>query len=377
MARPSSRSRRHTFLATLALALLAVAPLALASQGTLSESKAKKKGNKAAPSASASASAAPTEEPTPPPAATVEPEPAPSATETKTPPEAGTVSVAADNPEDDITDVYEDPSKTHYFIGARYRGTIVPSFIEHLFVDDGRTFYSNTIGAEVDIRKGGNSIILSLGYTEYGFDDTLFKQKNVPDTANNYTIVNSGLKGVYVGLDDLWSTPLVNHLDLEYGFNVGLGAIFGDLVNNWAWSPSQSNPPVEPGSRNYPNNVIHGADGNTYAKCFSQTDGVGCSTSDHQNATTAKVGNYVEKNWFNGGVVPVIFPRIGGQIGLRYKPIKQVETRLSIGISLLEGFFFNLSADYGLPVDEGHHRSPAATPPAKEPSPDSATSDKN
>jgi hypothetical protein len=46
--------------------------------------------------------------------------------------------------------------------------------------------------------------------------------------------------------------------------------------------------------------------------------------------------------------VPVIFPHIAiPQLSLRYKPIKQLETRLSVGFSLT-GFWFGLSADYGL-----------------------------
>jgi hypothetical protein len=46
--------------------------------------------------------------------------------------------------------------------------------------------------------------------------------------------------------------------------------------------------------------------------------------------------------------VPVVFPHISiPQFSLRYKPIKQFETRLSIGFCLT-GFWFGLSADYGL-----------------------------
>ena len=37
----------------------------------------------------------------------------------------------------DDTDVTEKPGKTYYFIGARYRGTIVPKFLLNMFVDEG------------------------------------------------------------------------------------------------------------------------------------------------------------------------------------------------------------------------------------------------
>jgi hypothetical protein len=367
MARFSARGRRHSFFATAILILVAVAPLALASQGGTSDSKAKKKGPKAAASASASASASatPAEEPTP--SATAEPEPAP--TETTTPPEAGTASVAATDEGDDITNVVEDPTKTYHYVGVRYRGTVIPAFLEHLFVRDGGTFYSNSIGAEIDFRKAEKSTILWLQYTEYGFGDTLFFQKGVTDEPNNYSIVSSSLKGIYAGIDEVWSTPLANHLDLDYGFGLGLGVLFGNITNDWVWSPSEAGVTAPPGS-------IKGDNGQTYAKCNSQTDGVPvgiCSTSSHQNASTAKVDNYQEPNWFNGGAVPVIFPHIAGQIGLRYKPIKQLQTRLDLGIALT-GFWFGLSADYGIESSEETNSHPASTPPSKDPAPSSATS---
>jgi|CZKU01.1.fsa_nt_gi hypothetical protein len=362
MARSQHLGRhRHSFFATVALLILAVGPVAFAQ----SAPKAKKKGPKPAPSASASASAA--DEPTPTAsAAPAEPTPEPAATETTTPPEAGTVSVASTEDADDITNTAEDPGKTYRFVGVRYRGTIIPSFLEHLFVNDGGTIYSNTIGAEIDFRKDAKSTVVWLQYTEYGFSDTLFFQKGQPDTPNNYSIVNSGLKGIYAGLDEQWSSPVANHLDFEYGFGLGLGVIFGSLTNDWAYlTPSMSGGAV-------PAHTVTADNGTQYTACQSVHDDPSsansCATSAHQNPTTAKVGNYKEPNWFNGGAVPVIFPHIGGQLGLRWKPIKQIESRLQLGISLT-GFWFGLSADYGL-EDTGHgDKHPAAKPPAKEESP--------
>jgi hypothetical protein len=354
---------RRSFVATVVLLLLAVAPLALAQ--TAPKPK-KKKGAKPAASASASAaeeaapSAAPAAEPSAEPAAA----PTPSASETTTPPEAGTESAATEPAANDATNTTEDPTKTYKFVGVRYRGTIIPAFLEHLFVDEGGTVYSNTIGAEFDWRKEAKSTIVWLQYTEYGFGDTLFLQKSKDASmANNYSDVSSALKGIYVGLDELWSTPVANHVDFEYGFGLGLGAIFGNLYNNWVY-------------QNNPNGALVGANGNHYAQCQSQTDGGGngqnpvniCQPSAHQNASVAKVGNYTEPNWFQGGAVPVIFPHIAGQLGFRYKPIKQLQTRLDLGISLT-GFWFGLSADYGLEKTDHEAGHPAATPPAKETSP--------
>jgi hypothetical protein len=374
MARSQSAHPRFpskSLLATATLLILAVAPLAFA-QGSV---KAKKKGPKPAPSASASASAA--DETTPAASASAsattaaDTTPTPAPTETTTPPEAGTESVEAVSPDDDTYTV-EKPGKSYTFVGLRYRGTIIPSFLEHLFVDDGGTIYSNSIGAEVDFRKDGKSTILWLQYTEYGFGDTLFLQKNVADTANNYSIVSSSLKSIYLGVDENWSTPLANHFDLEYGFGLGLGAIFGTLYNNWVYQTPAGSPP--------PDTVAN--DKNVrYSACQSQNDGFGCATGDHQNAQTAKVGHYGEKNWFNGGAVPVVFPHVAGQIGVRWKPIKQIESRLQLGISLT-GFWFGLSADYGL-EDTSHgdkhtnDKAPAKSPGKDDPTEHSSSEDKS
>jgi hypothetical protein len=56
--------------------------------------------------------------------------------------------------------------------------------------------------------------------------------------------------------------------------------------------------------------------------------------------------------------VPNIFPYISfPQFSVRYKPIKQLETRLGVGFSLT-GFWFGLSADYGLETPD---KSPKAS----------------
>jgi hypothetical protein len=369
MARSIGR-HRHSFFATVALLTFAVAPLALAQSAT----KAKKKAPKPAASASASASAteSPAEETTAAAAPTTEAPAAPaeSAAPDTAAASASDTGVAAD----DITNTVETPGKTYRYVGLRYRMTIIPSFLEHLFVEDGGTVFSNTFGAELDFRKDAKSTILWLQYTEYGFGDTLFLQKSQPDVQNNYSIVSSSLKGIYVGLDELWSTPIANHVDFEYGFGLGLGAIFGSLTNDWAYIPAAGT--TVPGA-------IQGSNGNFYAKCTAPTSGpdfivngadIGygsCDARAHSNSTEQKnTGNYTEKNWFQGGAVPVIFPYVAGNLGIRYKPIKQLQTRLGLGIALT-GFWFGISADYGID-SKPEDTHPAGQPPSKPAEPPSS-----
>ena len=334
--------KSHRFTATIVLVALAAAPLALA-QTTKPK---KKKGADAAASASASASAAPLDlapaAPPPPPA----PEPSASAAPSAlpdTPPEGAGLA----------TDTKEEPGKRYYFIGARYRGNLVPQFLENLFVNDGATIFSNSFGFELDMRTDGHSTIPWIQYSNYDTGDILFFQKGKPDDPANYSDVKSRLGAIYLGLDALWSTPLdeAHHWDFEYGFGVGLGFLFGTLYNDWVY--------VQNANGNNPAGPLAGTNGNNYAPCTSnavptayagqQPGGENpCIGAAHQNSTDNKVNGYQEKNWFSGGSVPVIFPHISfPQLGVRYKPVKQFEARFGLGFSLT-GFWFGISGDYGL-----------------------------
>lgn len=329
----AGRAGRGRLAATLVLLTMCCAPIALAQTTT----PKKKGGAKAA--ATASSSAAP--EPSPPPPPTPEPEPAPAAekksdTEAKAEPKA-------ESSDWDVTNTTEDAQKKYYFVGIRYRGTIIPKFIQNLFVDEGGTVYSNSFAVEVDIRQDGRSMIPWIQYTDYSMGDTLFLTKGKdPNDTTQYSVVNSGLKALYLGLDEMWSAPIAEHFDFEYGFGVGIGFVFGDLQNNWVYGD--------------PNGPLKASNGLQLSKCQNVNSDpssvMSCQPAQHQNASEAKVGNYVEKNWFNGGSVPVVFPHISiPQIGLRYKPIKQLEARLQVGFSIT-GFWWGLGVDYGLEKDE-------------------------
>jgi hypothetical protein len=334
---------RHAWLALLPLlAILVVAPAALAA-------KKKPKKTDTTTTAPAASSSAPAPEPAPAPAPT--PEPAPAAAPPASPKAeaAAESSATAKASEVDSSDTREDPNTRYYFVGLRYRGTIIPQFLMNLFVDEGATIYTNMFGIELDMRKGGQSMIPWIVYADYSMGDTLFHQKGgtptgVPGDPGNFTIVNSSLKMVYLGLDELWSAPIddAHHWDLEFGFGVGVGFVFGDLINNWVYVDNSN-------GVNGP--AVKGSNGFFYARCPAGMDGSlppGCNKADHQNATIAKVGGYPEKFWFSGGSVPSIFPNVWfPTLNLRYKPIKQFETRLGVGFSLT-GFWFGLSGDYGL-----------------------------
>jgi hypothetical protein len=236
----------------------------------------------------------------------------------------------------DIENVEEVPGRSYYFVGLRYRGNVIPHFLLGAFVDEGKTIFTNMVGAEFELRKNGFSLIPALTFQELGTGDVLFKQKNVKDIPGNYSVVNSSMKVIYASADLLWSTKLSKNVDFEYGAGFGIGAVFGGLQNDWVKEDS--------------NGPLH-ADGNgkNYRRCAAvEAAGTGCNSKDHQNSSVDKVGGYKEKSWFDGGSKPVLFPWISvPQIGLRFKPIKNFVGRLGVGFALT-GFWFGLNGQYGL-----------------------------
>ncbi len=249
------------------------------------------------------------------------------------------VAPPSEPPPEDLSrsNVVERPGKTYYFVGARYRGTILPKFVLNAFVDEGKTIYQNSAGIELDIRKDGFSLIPALSYVEYGTGDTLFLQKGKDaSNAGNWSNVNSSLKAVYITADLLWSLKVNKYVDFEYGAGFGLGVLFGSLETSWVYSN--------------PNGPYQSSNGARYSPCLSQNDAPSCTTAAHSNSTVAKVNHYTEPFWSNGGSTPNVFIHLAvPQLGVRIKPIRQMEGRIGLGLSLT-GFFFGISGDYGLPV---------------------------
>lgn len=234
-----------------------------------------------------------------------------------------------------IYDVHEKDGQKYFFVGLRYRADVIPSFLYHPFVNLGKTINTNAISVEFEYRKDGFSLIPALTYHELGTGDILFRQKDKPDIAGNYSLVNSSMKVIYAQIDLLWSVALHKNLEFEYGAGFGLGAVFGDLETNWVQVSNKGELASDNGLR--------------YSPCTAVgAPGSGCNPADHQNSKVNKVNGYTEPSWFNGGSKPTILPWISvPQFSLRFKPIKNVVARLGVGFNLT-GFWFGLGAQYGL-----------------------------
>lgn len=217
----------------------------------------------------------------------------------------------------------EESGKTYRFVGLRYRGIVVPAFIQQLFAEGGRTVYVHGFGPEFSIRKDNFEYNLSPWLAFYSMDDTAFKGKSDPKEA--WELISSNIKILYLTSDFIWSHPLSPEFAVNYGAGAGLGIVFGDLHR----------------VQSYPTAV--GQDPNDFSKCA----GVGNPNVTFCDNENKHFGNYTEPSWANGGSKPNIFPWLAVQTGFRYKPSRQFVARLDVGFGL-SGFFFGLGADYGL-----------------------------
>jgi hypothetical protein len=238
-------------------------------------------------------------------------------------------------------DPREDPLKSYYFIGARFRNVIVPKFMLNIFADGGRTVNVFTFGPELSSRKAGIEYDIGLSYADYSMNEVLFKGKS--DGNDAWEIISSDMKVLYVNIDVLFEAwkHESGMFSFMVGAGVGLGGVLGNLYQTQVYpdDPTRLNPD----------------DPSTWNKCNGPTPGMnidpgtGNSFCDASNTHFQINGkDYSEASWANGGSKPFIFPWLAlPQLSFRYKPVKQFQARADLGFSIT-GFYFGLSAAYGL-----------------------------
>jgi len=222
----------------------------------------------------------------------------------------------------------EEKGKTYHFVGARFRGLIIPSFVIGLFGDGGKTVFAPNFGPEFAIRRDNFEYNFSLTYTSYVMTDTTFKAPSDPQEAME--LVNAHLKVLYLATDFVWSHPFSPKVALLYGGGAGLGIVWGPLYREQAY-------PV----------------GNGWASCGSGPPPAGTPEpkasycAPDPNLKTQHYAGYQEPSWANGGSKPILFPWLALQTGLRFKPSHDFVARLDVGIGFGQ-VFFGVGADYGL-----------------------------
>jgi hypothetical protein len=213
----------------------------------------------------------------------------------------------------------EQPHKTYYFVGMRYRGALIPKFMMNLFGDGGTSVYSDGLGPEVTIRRDNFEYVLSAWWADYGMKPTPFKAKSDPELA--WEIVQSKINALYLTSDFNWTSQINPVFGLNLGVGAGFGFVWGDLIRTQA----------------YPN----GRGG--FAPCAGQGDPNGGDYCGYDN----KHYGYKEPSWSDGGSKPIVFPWFALQTGLRIKPHRNFMARIDAGWAIT-GPFFGIAGNYGL-----------------------------
>ena len=230
-------------------------------------------------------------------------------------------------------DPKEEPGKAYRFVGLRMRNVILPKFMMGLFAEGGSTLNVFMFGPEFTSRRDNTEFDFALQFADYSMDPFLFKGHG--ENEFSYEEVSSDMKALYLTLDMLYDIPVdkTGKLSMLVGGGVGLGFFTGNLYRAQ----------VEPTAAG--NGKLNPDEFNSWQKCRPVPPSPPSSYCDAKND---HYGNYDEPSWANGGSRPFVFPWISlPQVSVRYKPIKQLQTRFDAGFSL-SGFFLGLSAGYGL-----------------------------
>jgi len=234
----------------------------------------------------------------------------------------------------DSTDPHEDEHQGYWFAGPMMRFTVVPTFMERLFIDGGHTELNPATGLEATYRKDNFDIVMSVWWASFAFTGP-FRASGDPDTDTE--IVSGNPSVVFASAAFMWSTPFNDMFALEYGLDVGVGVVLGDVVRYEAY----------PGG---PDNI------GGYSRCASpgNPSSVGGAPLDPAYCDGPPVGdgmrgghyNVIARKWTDGGSVPNVVPWLAiPHLAIRFKPVHQFMARIDFGFGL--GFFFGGSLNYG------------------------------
>ncbi len=225
----------------------------------------------------------------------------------------------------DCSGSVERPGCKYYFLGAMYRHTWTPGFILNLFTEDATKTNNVSFGLSFSYRKDGLSVVTDLYWQRFAVNGPF---RGLNDPIEETEIIDSNLSAVMVGVTFLWSSNFSDVFAIEYGLGLGLGVVLGDMTRTEAYPSGDGYAPcVAPGSP---------VEGGRFCDGPPAADG-------------ASGGHYgvVARKWTQGGSVPNVWLRLAPTLGVRIKPIRQLQFRLGGGFDIFSGFFGEARIDIG------------------------------
>lgn len=217
------------------------------------------------------------------------------------------------------------------WMGARFRGQLVPKFWMNLVADGGTTAVAPGVELTLTKRLGDWDLVPSFGFTSYRLGPTPFKPHGTPNT--EWEIVEDNLAGLELKLDVLYRVALDHDGDvsLRIGGGVGFGAMpFGNLIRTQAYPKGNPNDPA------------------SYVRCSGPNKPAGTFRYCNQLDKDAKRYGQADKAWGDGGARPIIYPWLTlPEVGLEWDVARWVAIDLEVGVTLT-GFLSGAGVRFGL-----------------------------
>lgn len=251
------------------------------------------------------------------------------------------------------TDPRERPDTDYFFLGAFARGVIVPTFVQGLFVQysagRGSTGEPVNMGAGgfFTWRRNGFGVTAEVWYLGFG---TAGYYHGLGAADDEFEFIESSLGVVFGNFLFGWSIDVTEWFGFDIGFGLGFGGMLGSLYRTEAYRETGTGqlapcngPGMPAASGCEPTLELRGSGGRlddtrqrggTYQRFTS-----GDPTVDSRNGAAP---------WYfgDGGVPPMFFWVDLPRIGVRFKPIRQIQIQLNGGYNLY-GFNFGGSLAYG------------------------------
>ncbi len=217
------------------------------------------------------------------------------------------------------------------WVGAKFRGLFVPTFVMNIVADGGTTTYWPGGFLTMTARVGDVDLVPAIGITSYALGTTPFKPHGTPDT--EWELVESDLVAVSAVLDVLYVIPL----DPKEEGAIKIGAGFG---LGWAFAGELYR------TQSYPRDGKEG-DPATYEKCKGPNNPAGSFRYCNQLDKDAERYGDPDKSWSDGGARPVVYPWLAlPMIVFSYRPVEQLGMDLELGVTL-NGFLTGAGIRYG------------------------------
>lgn len=243
------------------------------------------------------------------------------------------------------TNPYEDPDKSYFFAGASWRFVRLPSWTLEWFLEAAPSVgTAGSFFGEFGYRKDGFQITGTVGYMKWNFKGP-FQLAGDPDVDTEW--LDADFNFMMGTAAFTWSTAFTDWFALEYGIEVGLAALFGELTRSEAYrdvNGKWGKCPGYAGGPDLPQSEVNANPGKQYAQFCDPPivdEGQAVPRTNDDDELGAHYGVKAER-------VPPVVPILGPRLSLRFKPLAQLVLRVDVPLPIFPfGFVGGLAAQYG------------------------------